>query len=393
MALKSLRNILPVLCLVNLLLFMMLAQHWWLGLLVGLLIGGAFYLTCLPAPAAADVPRTAVVEAPEAHEAPDAAGAHDSGAGAVEPTLAPALEPVLEPAWASTSSATQAHPLADLLREVLPVWQGNVQLARAQTQSAIDSLTARFVGIHERLGGTLDPASRAANGDILQTIQDAAEQLGIIASALEGMQAARQVLATRFDALMAANDDIRRLAQQNEQLAGQTGVTDLLSDAQSWQELAERSAENSRQIAARAKGARQQILAAIGSTGEMAAGASEIVENSRAVIDQIIADFRQSAMKLTTTVEELEDEGREVDREVCDILVHLQFQDRISQILDHVQQDIGRLRGAAEPGQDALPSPQQWLADLEKTYTTQEQRQIHAGQQGNPAVPSQVDFF
>ncbi|MGC8000273.1 hypothetical protein, partial [Salmonella enterica] len=122
---------------------------------------------------------------------------------------------------------------------------------------------------------------------------------------------------TKFDSLMAANDEIRRLAQQNEQLAGQTGVTDLLSDEQSWQELAERSAENSRQIAARAKSARQQIMAAIGATGD-AADTEGIAENSRAVIDQIIADFRHSAMKLTTTMETLEDEGREVDREVCD---------------------------------------------------------------------------
>jgi hypothetical protein len=50
-------------------------------------------------------------------------------------------------------------------------------------------------------------------------------------------------------------------------------------------------------------------------------------------------------------VEQLEDEGREVDREVCDILVHLQFQDRISQILDHVQQDIARLRECRRTGQ------------------------------------------
>ncbi|QJQ03847.1 chemotaxis protein [Herbaspirillum rubrisubalbicans Os34] len=357
---KSLRNILPVLCLVNLLLYMMLAQHWWLGALVGLLIGGAFYLTCLPAPA---------------------------------PASSAASQPAPPPSAPAAVASAQPEALAGLLSEVLPVWQGNVQLARAQTQSAIDSLTARFVGIHERLGGALAPASHASNGEILQTVQHAAEQLGAIASVLEGMLASRQVLVTKFDSLMAANDDIRRLAQQNEQLAGQTGVTDLLSDTQSWQELAERSAENSRQIAARAKSARQQILAAIGATGEAVAGADEIVENSRAVIDQIIADFRQSAMKLSTTVEQLEDEGREVDREVCDILVHLQFQDRISQILDHVQQDIVRLRSAAEAGPSALPTPQQWLADLEKTYTTQEQRQVHAGQQGHPAVPSQVDFF
>jgi methyl-accepting chemotaxis protein len=367
---KSLRNILPVLCLVNLLLFMMLAQHWWLGLLVGLLIGGAFYLTCLPVPAVAAQP---VLAQPMPMPVPVSA----------EPVLA---------APAPASVVAVSAPLADLLREVLPVWQGNVQLARAQTQSAIDSLTARFVGIHERLGGALDPARHGTNGEILQTVQHAAEQLGAIATALEGMLASRQVLVTKFDSLMAANDEIRRLAQQNEQLAGQTGVTDLLSDEQSWQELAERSAENSRQIAARAKSARQQIMAAIGATGDATASTEGIAENSRAVIDQIIADFRHSAMKLTTTMEALEDEGREVDREVCDILVHLQFQDRISQILDHVQQDILRLRSAAAEAQ-ALPSPQQWLADLEKTYTTQEQRQMHAGQQGHPAPPSQVDFF
>lgn len=366
---KSLRNILPVLCLVNLLLFMMLAQHWWLGALVGLLIGGAFYLTCLPAPA---LPSAAAAPSP-----------------LPQPVAAPAELPI---PLAPTSSMDGHAPLAELLREVLPVWQGNVQLARAQTQSAIDSLTARFVGIHERLGGTLDPASHGTNGEILHIVQNAAEQLGAIATALEGMLASRQVLVTKFDSLMAANDEIRRLAQQNEQLAGQTGVTDLLSDEQSWQELAERSAENSRQIAARAKGVRQQIMSAIGATGEATASADGIAENSRAVIDQIIADFRHSAMKLTTTVKELEDDGREVDREVCDILVHLQFQDRISQILDHVQQDILRLREAAGQAQ-ALPSPQQWLADLEKTYTTQEQRQMHAGQQGHPAPPSQVDFF
>lgn len=368
---KSLRNILPVLCLVNLLLFMMLAQHWWLGVLVGLLIGGAFYLTCLPAP----------VPPPVAAEQ------------STLPQSAPAPAELAVP-LAPASSPDGNAPLAGLLREVLPVWQGNVQLARAQTQSAIDSLTARFVGIHERLGSTLDPASHGTNGEILHIVQNAAEQLGAIATALEGMLASRQVLVTKFDSLMAANDEIRRLAQQNEQLAGQTGVTDLLSDEQSWQELAERSAENSRQIAARAKSVRQQIMAAIGATGEAAASTEGVAENSRAVIDQIIADFRHSAMKLTTTVEELEDEGREVDREVCDILVHLQFQDRISQILDHVQQDILRLRDVAGQAQgQALPSPQQWLADLEKTYTTQEQRQMHAGQQGHPAPPSQVDFF
>ncbi|WDZ96801.1 chemotaxis protein [Herbaspirillum sp. WKF16] len=348
---KSLRNILPVLCLVNLLLFMLLSQHWWLGGLVGLLIGGSFYLTCLPAP--------------------------DPVAGLPAPTQA--------------GEVAADGALAGLLQRLLPVWQGHVQLARGQTKSAIDNLTARFVGIHERLGGALDLSQSGKNADVLQAIQAAATQLDGIASALESVLASRQALLARLDTLAAANDEIRRLAQENEQLAGRTGVTDLLSDEQSWQELAGRSAENSRQIATRAKNVRHQIIAAIGSAGEASVAAGGIIENPREVIDRVVADFRESALKLSASVEQLEGENREVDREVCDILVNLQFQDRISQILDHVQRDIGRLQQAAVA--PALPSPEQWLADLEKTYTTPEQRQMHAGQQTNNAQQSQVDFF
>lgn len=331
---------------------MMLAQHWWQGGLVGLLIGGAFYLTCLPAPEAAAV------------------GMPEAGAG---------------------PGGDAGRQLSGLLGRVLPVWQGHVQLARAQTTSAIDNLTARFVGIHERLGGALDLSQGGKNADVLRVIQNAAEQLGGIAAALESVLESRQALLGKLDALAAANDDIRRLAQENQQLAGHTGVTDLLSSEQSWQELAERSAENSRQIGVRAKAVRQQILAAVGAAGELSVGAGGIIENSRAVIDQVVSDFRQSAMQLSATVDQLEEENREVDHEVCDILVNLQFQDRINQILEHLQRDIARLKEAA--GDAALPSADQWLAELEKTYTTPEQRQVHAGQQAQHNLQSQVDFF
>lgn len=356
---KSLRNVLPVLCVVNLLLFMMLAQHWWLGALVGLLIGGAFYLTCLPVPG----PVAAVLPA----------------------------ELVPHPAPETAAPTAPSHALISLLQRVLPAWQGNVQLARAQTQAAIDNLTARFGSIHDRLGGAIDLSQGGRNADVLQVIQNAARQLGEIATALEAVLTSRQALLAKLDAVAAANDDIRQLALQNEQLAGQTGVTDLLSDAQSWQELAARSAENSRQIIARAKTMRQQIQAAVAGSGELPAGAAGIIENSRAVIDQVVADFRQSAMQLSSTVDQLESENREVDREVCDILVNLQFQDRISQILDHVQRDILRLLDVS--AQPTLPAPEQWLAELQKTYTTQEQRQLHAGGTALTSPQSQVDFF
>ncbi|EJM98191.1 hypothetical protein PMI40_04049 [Herbaspirillum sp. YR522] len=343
---KSLRHVLPVLCVLNLLLFMMLAGSWWLGALVGLFIGGAFYLTCLPAPA---------------------------------------QEPVPAP------PGTMPDGLPALLRQVLPIWRGHVELARTQTQGAIDTLSARFAGINERLGRSRQLAHDAPGAEIGQLLQDAGQQLGTLAQALERILASRQSLQGKLEGLAAANDEIRQLALQNQQLAGQAGVSDLLSDQQSWQELAERAAANSRQIVLRTKAARQQIQAAVIAAVELPDGADGIVEDSRAMIERVLARFGQAATALASTVEQMAAENRAVDQEVGEILVNLQFQDRIGQILEQLQGDIARMQGRSP--ESTLPSPQQWLAELEQTYTTPEQRQVHAGAGGRPTLQSQVDFF
>ncbi|WP_240475691.1 chemotaxis protein [Herbaspirillum rhizosphaerae] len=341
---------------INTLLLALLAPRWWQGLIAGALIAAAAWTLSTKDASAASV-------------------------SSIAPTsTAP-----------KSDAAVRAVP-SELVQGVVPAWRNNVQLARSQTQEAIDRLTQRFVGIHRRLGGAVSLAEGGKNGDVLQVIQNAATQLGGIAEALEQVLSTRDALLRKLETLGQHNEDIRQLAQEVEQIAGRTGVTDLFSDEQSWTELAARSADTGRQIIGKTKSVQQQIQTALASANQLDSDASRMMDDSRIVIDSVIADFRQSALKLSGTVGQLEEENREVDQEVCDILVNLQFQDRISQILDHVQLDMSKLVGLVEQAQP-LPDRAAWLADLEKTYTTQEQRQIHAGQQADKSMQSQVDFF
>jgi len=341
---------------INAFLLALLAPRWWQGIIAGALIAGmAWVLGAGPARAVAPP----VADIPSAQKNQQAAGSAD---------------------------------LPVLVQAVVPAWRNNVQLARTQTQEAIDKLTQRFVGIHQRLGGAVSLAEGGKNGDVLQVIQNAAQQLGGIANALEQVLTTRDALLRKIETLNQHNEDIRQLGLQVEQIAGRTGVTDLFSDQASWTELAARSAEAGRQIVGKTKAVQQQIQATHLSANQLDADAGRMVDDSRMVIDSVIADFRQSALKLSGTVGQLEEENREVDQEVCDILVNLQFQDRISQILDHVQLDMVKLTGMVASAA-SLPSGAAWLSDLEKTYTTQEQRQVHAGQQADKSLQSQVDFF
>jgi methyl-accepting chemotaxis protein len=76
---------------------------------------------------------------------------------------------------------------------------------------------------------------------------------------------------------------------------------------------------------------------------------------------------------------------------VSDALMQLQFQDRVSQILSHVQQNIARLPSYLDEqarGADGAPAPldaRTLLAELESTYAMAEERTLH--QRGALAAP------
>lgn len=293
-----------------------------------------------------------------------------------------------------TSDSASYAALSALVQDVLPAWRSNVQLARSQTQDAIDKLTLRFVGIHRRLGEALHLAEAGGNHDVRQVIQHASVQLGGIAVALEQVLSTRDALLQKIEMLSQHNEEIRQLAQEVERLAGVGGTTDLFAEQQSWSDLAARSAQAGRHIFEKTKAIQSQIQVALTSANQLDADAGRMIVDSRQVIDTVIADFRLSALELSGTVDQLEGENRGVDEEVCDILVNLQFQDRISQILDHVQLDMSKLvQMIGQDGPVSIPASTTWLAELEKTYTTPEQRQVHVGQNAGQVVQSQVDFF
>ena len=95
-------------------------------------------------------------------------------------------------------------------------------------------------------------------------------------------------------------------------------------------------------------------------------------------------------------------EGQLINVEISDVLVSLQFQDRVSQILTHVRNDldklVSRLQGQNQDfaqGNEIGPiDARKWLEELSKTYTMPEQHQVHHGDNPNVADKSDgITFF
>ena len=108
------------------------------------------------------------------------------------------------------------------------------------------------------------------------------------------------------------------------------------------------------------------------------------------VIRQVIEDFRSGVTRLVAHGNALHTQNQAVGDEISEVLVALQFQDRVSQMLGHMRDDIEKLGlrlGETTQHIDA----RDWLDDLSHTYTTPEQHAIHHGR-STPAASSAADI-
>jgi len=100
--------------------------------------------------------------------------------------------------------------------------------------------------------------------------------------------------------------------------------------------------------------------------------------------------------ELGQAAQAMRERGRVIRADLETLIVSLQFQDRVSQVITAVDDDMGRLHRSVETAQPLPPAPQ-WLQELQRSYTMRDQRQAHRADDGAaaPAAPSarKVVFF
>jgi methyl-accepting chemotaxis protein len=123
-----------------------------------------------------------------------------------------------------------------------------------------------------------------------------------------------------------------------------------------------------------------------------------MVAQSEEVIQHVVGRARTAAMDLAESSSMLRQETCSIGEEISEVLVALQFQDRISQILGHIGQDMDKLherisaheKARADGDSPVAVDAGAWLEELSHTYTVPEQLVVHRG--GKPAAAvAQID--
>lgn len=294
--------------------------------------------------------------------------------------------------------------------DVLPVWAGQIEMAKQHTEDAAISLTQRFADISQRLTRSTEQMGDGhENQSLLGLLQEAQQELDSIIGSLQAALSTKETLLQEITTLSNHTGALQRMAREVGDIASQTNLLALNAAieaaragdvgrgfavvADEVRKLSTLSGETGKKISATVETVNRAIAETLNVSQQYAEQDKALVNNSSEVIGSVISRFGEAATTLNATSENMRKESLAVGQEVADVLVALQFQDRVSQVLNHVNDDLKKLKNNIEESHQQQASGQirtqidaaQWLADLSKTYTMPEQHAVH---QGAGAVPS-----
>ncbi|MYN46492.1 chemotaxis protein [Pseudoduganella sp. FT93W] len=306
---------------------------------------------------------------------------------------------------------------------VLPVWCRHIENSRSQMEEAVSDLATRFSNIVDRLDTAVHVSSHdsARDGQGMTEIFSRSEtQLGSVVGSMKSAFESKQAMLSQIKDLERFTRELRDMAEGVASIAAQTNLLALNAAieaaragpagrgfavvAQEVRHLSSRSAETGKNIANRVGLISSAILAASEAADRTAAQENSSMQSAEAMIESVLHDFRSMTDALVASSEQLKQESVGIQGEVGEALVQLQFQDRVSQVLAHVQENIARLPALLREHSDRYHSAQilepmdaqPLLRELQKTYAMAEEHAVHGGSsRAAPAAAAadEITFF
>ncbi|MDO9238366.1 MAG: methyl-accepting chemotaxis protein [Aquabacterium sp.] len=302
---------------------------------------------------------------------------------------------------------------APLVVEVLPVWRRQIESARSHSEESVGTIMASFCAISDRL----DQAMASTQGGQPSLSRHSVDELvkhneGAVAEMLAPLReamASRNAVYGKLDMLGEAMGDLRQISLQIKQLSRRINMVALNASVEA-SRAGERGsgfavvAQEVRQLATQAGDAANKMMTRTNGIDlelqELRTRAASFDGGDEALRDQadrsaraVISGLLQSLGDVNRSSRDMQEAGAAVHEEVERVMVGFQTQDRLSQMLICITDDIARLADWLQQDGDLSSSQAgEWLARLDASYTMEEQRSEH---HGNTSIAREtaIEFF
>jgi methyl-accepting chemotaxis protein len=309
-----------------------------------------------------------------------------------------------------------AHAMYDSLvlvsSEAAPIWKRQINGVRKQAEVAIGELIQKFSGLIAKLDAAVAASAGSGvsggKGGVDVVLKSSQSQLTQVLEGMSGALTDKNLVLAQIRELASYADDLRGMASSVQQVADQTNLLALNAAieaarageagrgfavvADEVRKLSTASGDTGKKIAEKAKLVSDAILASARMVESSTSRDIESFKISEASIQGVLGDFSQLLDVLAQSNAELRHQAAGIQHDIAATLPHLQFQDRIDQVLAHVCESLDELgQHMADVPAGMAPDLRPLVANLERSYTTPEERGNHGGS-GNAASKSSDDL-
>jgi len=324
---------------------------------------------------------------------------------------------------AAAQRKADMHKLADEFQAAVGEIVDTVSSASTELEAAAGTLT-KTAEVTQELSGTVASASEEASANV-QSVASATEEMTssvneisrqVQESARIAGDAVKQAQQTdaRINELSQAAGRIGDVVKLITSVAEQTNLLALNAAieaaragaagrgfavvADEVRQLSNLSRETGRKITEKVDVINRAICSASDIATQAAQDDAQAITATETTIQHVLTRFHETTSRLSQSTKELRVAGADIRDEIAEVLVSLQFQDRTSQILTQVCHSLNKFHDlVTQSRDDDAPlsrriDVEEWLNEMELTYTMQEQRDNHQSTH-TVGVEHDITFF
>jgi len=285
-----------------------------------------------------------------------------------------------------------------LLKEVSPIWKHHLGLVNTHAADATQQILNKLQTVISSLSeiGLNDRSRSNASAEISPLLALCESRLLPVAQQLKVIVDSKLGLLEDINRLDASIGELREMADQVSRIAWQTNMLAINArieaaragvDGRGFAVVAAEVGRLSDESSVTGKQISQRIHQVQSVMAETLKVAKAVSENDQASVEQSEDCIKDVMVQIQSAVQCLSDEsslmratGAEITSDITAMLVSFQFQDRVSQVLGSVVNDLSRLEDLIQSGNSNprdLPAVSEWTDALKSTYTMEEQHQAH----------------
>ncbi|MBV1879707.1 MAG: hypothetical protein KUG79_18840 [Pseudomonadales bacterium] len=313
-----------------------------------------------------------------------------------------------------------------ILKACLTLWSAQITHVREEGTEQISNLSAQFVGIGNNLTTALEVSATHEEGEgvaygsrpnIQQTAKNIELQLGKVIDQLKYLIELKARFAKDIQKLNEATITLTDMATDVEKIASQTNLLALNAAieaaragemgrgfsvvADEVRSLASKSGQTGTDIRAKVVAISEEIQEIVSQSEESSKDEEIIVEESNKLINDVILQHKLTTYSLAEADNVLATMSASIREEVSLAITHFQFQDRLGQILNHIEHEMEALLSGCAEGQFRTTDEatiNEFLSNFVKDFTTEEEADIFTQATGivvtaKKKVGNDIDMF